>query len=512
MTDTPNPPETNPTESEKTPDAPAKAGSKAYGWLNKFLFWLLDIVVLAPKLTWRLLMVVGDLTATTDAVGTVRRIKEGIEIKGYNIWLLMASSLLASIGLDTDSAAVIIGAMLISPLMSPILGIGLSVGILDQKTLFDSFRNFGIAIAVSLITSTIYFLITPLGDLTGELAARTKPTILDIGVGFFGGVAGIVAGSRKDMTNAIPGVAIATALMPPLCTAGWGLAHFSLSVFAGAFYLFFLNSVFISLSTFVIVRFLKFPVVEKFQKDFLKQVFSFVSIVVILISIPSIYLFWEVVSESNFKGRVQEFLDQEFPKTEHAMVIDWDYVEEEDNKTLKVVLAGERVSEETRKKREAKLVDHKIKNTKLELIQTDFDMKHFNDVSSEVLQVEKILTLIQERQLELENQIDSLSTEISSKKSQELVPMALANEIRGAFPEMTYFAVTKSLLDSTGGSDSIPDLIVLWDEDVNSITASNLEDRLVGLLKARLEVDTFRLAHFSEVTGEGKNFLKLFGQ
>lgn len=157
-----------------------------------------------------------DLSEGLDRKGTVEKIRKNIETRGANVWLLISAIMIASIGLDLNSPAVIIGAMLISPLMSPILGIGLSIGINDRKTLGLSIRHFAIAIAVSLITSVIYFLITPFGNLGSEIAARTTPTALDVMVAFFGGIAGIIAVTRKDLINAVPGVAIATALLPPL--------------------------------------------------------------------------------------------------------------------------------------------------------------------------------------------------------------------------------------------------------------------------------------------------------
>ena len=197
-----------------------------------------------------------------DRWGTVMSIRDGIYLKGSNIWLLISAIAIASIGLDVSSPALLIGAMLISPLMSPILGIGLSIGINDRKTLFGSLKSFGTAVLVSLTTSVIYFSLSPIGTATPEMLSRTSPTVLDVMVAFFGGIAGIVAGSRKDKSAAIPGVAIATALLPPLCVAGFGIAHGDLKIFLGSFYLFFLNSVFISLATYVIVRLLKFPYKE----------------------------------------------------------------------------------------------------------------------------------------------------------------------------------------------------------------------------------------------------------
>ncbi|HSA57090.1 MAG TPA: DUF389 domain-containing protein, partial [Gemmatimonadaceae bacterium] len=182
-----------------------------------------------------------SLAAGTDREGTVTRVRADVPLRGTNIWLLICSALLACIGLDTSSAAVIIGAMLISPLMAPILGIGVGVGINDRTLMRSALTSFGGATLASLLTATLYFLVTPLGELTPELRSRTIPTLLDVGVAFFGGVAGIVAGSRREKTVAIPGVAIATALMPPLCTAGFGLASGLFSVFFGAIYLFFIN-------------------------------------------------------------------------------------------------------------------------------------------------------------------------------------------------------------------------------------------------------------------------------
>ena len=166
-----------------------------------------------------------DLREDTDAQGTIDSVRKYVELRGYNVWILISSAVIASIGLDMNASAVIIGAMLISPLMSPILGIGLSVGINDRQLLSQALHNFVIAIVVTLLTSFIYFYaISPFSLPTEEIMSRTKPTILDVVVALFGGIAGIVAGSHKDKTNALPGVAIATALMPPLCAAGYGLS------------------------------------------------------------------------------------------------------------------------------------------------------------------------------------------------------------------------------------------------------------------------------------------------
>ena len=192
-----------------------------------------------------------------DELETIESIKKGIEFKGTNLWVLIFATFVASLGLNTNSTAVIIGAMLISPLMGPIMGFGLGLGISDFDLIKRSFRNFATATVFSVITSTLFFLISPISEAQSELLARTQPTVYDVLIAFFGGLAGIVASSTKSKGNVIPGVAIATALMPPLCTAGFGLASGNLYYFFGAFYLYFINTVFISLATYVVVRLLK---------------------------------------------------------------------------------------------------------------------------------------------------------------------------------------------------------------------------------------------------------------
>ena len=173
----------------------------------------------------------------------VESIRNGVEFKGTNLWILIFAIFIASLGLNVNSTAVIIGAMLIYPLMGPIMGIGLGVGINDFELIKKAFRNLLIATIFSVLTSTLYFLLSPLNEARSELLARTTPTIYDVLIAFFGGMAGIVASSTKLKGNVIPGVAIATALMPPLCTAGFGLANGNMHYFFGAFYLFFINSV-----------------------------------------------------------------------------------------------------------------------------------------------------------------------------------------------------------------------------------------------------------------------------
>ena len=190
-----------------------------------------------------------------DEQTAVQAVMDGVSFKGSNIIILIIAIFIASLGLNTNSAAVIIGAMLISPLMGPILGMGFGLGVYDFDLIKRSFRNLAIAATFSVLASTLFFLISPVSEGRSELLARTSPTIYDVMIGFFGGLAGIVALACKKKGNVIPGVAIATALMPPLCTAGYGLATWQLQYFFGAFYLFLINSIFIGYATTVGVKF-----------------------------------------------------------------------------------------------------------------------------------------------------------------------------------------------------------------------------------------------------------------
>ena len=207
---------------------------------------------------------------------TIESIRKGVEFKGANLWILIFAIFMASLGLNVNSTAVIIGAMLISPLMGPIMGIGLAVGLNDFELMKRSLKSFLITTAFSVATATIYFLFTPLNEAQSELLARTSPTIYDVFIALFGGLAGVVALSTKDKGNVIPGVAIATALMPPLCTAGFGLATGNLIYFLGAFYLYFINSVFISVATFIGVRVMHFQRKEFVDKAKEKKVRQYI--------------------------------------------------------------------------------------------------------------------------------------------------------------------------------------------------------------------------------------------
>lgn len=245
-----------------------------------------------------------DIPAAKD------NIRRNIYFRGPNVWILAFSIVIASVGLNVNSIPVIIGAMLISPLMGPIFGIGLGLGINDTRLIRDSFRNLGIMILISIVASCVYFLISPL-DLENptELLARTNPTIYDVLIALFGGFAGIFEIARKDKGTVFSGVAIATALMPPLCTAGYGLASGNLMYFLGAFYLFFINCSFITLATYFSVRYMRFPSVSFTDPKKKKKAQRIISVFVIIIIVPSVLSAISVIKQNRFDTSVRQFIE-----------------------------------------------------------------------------------------------------------------------------------------------------------------------------------------------------------
>lgn len=238
-------------------------------------------------------------------------IDRGTVFRGTNLWVLIFAIFIASLGLNINSTAVIIGAMLISPLMGPIMGIGLSVGINDLPLLKKSLYNYLLATVTALITSTIFFLISPLNEAHSEILARTSPNIYDVLVAFFGGLAGIVATASKNKGNVIPGVAIATALMPPLCTAGYGIATLKLDYAVGAFYLFIINTVFIALSTFITSRFLGFPYTHLPDEKADARAQRIIWLIVLITLLPSIYFGYDMVQQDRFTKKANLFIESE---------------------------------------------------------------------------------------------------------------------------------------------------------------------------------------------------------
>ncbi|NCO64192.1 MAG: DUF389 domain-containing protein [Flavobacteriales bacterium] len=259
-----------------------------------------------------------DFREDTDKDATVEAIKLDIPFKGATAWILICSIFVASVGLNANSTAVVIGAMLISPLMGPILGVGLSIAINDVDTLRRSLINLGIMIALSLLTAFLFFYLFPLSEDTSELLGRVKPDIRDVLIAFFGGSALIIARTKRGtIASVIFGVAIATALMPPLCTAGYGLAKGNWQYFGGAMYLFTINTIFIALATFIVLKVLRFPMLKYVNSAKRKRIGQVASLLAIVVMIPAIWTFVNVLQESNFMRDAKAFVNNELKDLPH---------------------------------------------------------------------------------------------------------------------------------------------------------------------------------------------------
>lgn len=250
----------------------------------------------------------------------VENISSTISFRGSNIWILACAIIIASVGLNVNSTAVIIGAMLISPLMGPIVGAGFGLGMYDFELVKKSVKNLLIATVVSLATSAIYFYISPFKEAQSELLARTSPNIYDILIAFFGGLVGVIAVTRVEKGNPIPGVAIATALMPPLCTAGYGLALGNYTYFFGALYLYTINCVFICIATFVIVKFLNYPVTKQLDLHLQKRVKYGITLLILLLIVPSIYFAYQLYIQKSYTSRTEIFIQKEFLDNDYPII------------------------------------------------------------------------------------------------------------------------------------------------------------------------------------------------
>ena len=300
-------------------------------------------------------------------------IRKGVEFRGTNLWVLIFAIFIASIGLNVNSTAVIIGAMLISPLMGPIMGVGLALGVNNFDVMKRSLRSLGLAALVGLITSTLYFWISPLSTAQSELLARTTPTIYDVLIALFGGMAGIVAQSRKDRTSTvIPGVAIATALMPPLCTAGFGLARGNMAFFIGAFYLFFINAVFIAVGTFIVVRFLKYKNVEFVDPKKELRARRYMTVIVTITLVPSVILAYGIVQRTIFESNAKNYIDKVL-NFDGSEIISAVPTYAGDSSTIEVMLVGKKVSEDVLDVARRQMEAYSLKHTTLIVRQAGVD-------------------------------------------------------------------------------------------------------------------------------------------
>ncbi|MEZ4948862.1 MAG: TIGR00341 family protein [Saprospiraceae bacterium] len=379
---------------------------------------------------------------------TIAEIQRSMIFRGTNLWILIFAIMVASVGLNVNSTAVIIGAMLISPLMGPIMGVGLGIGINDFDLILKALKNLGVAVAISIATSAIYFTISPLNDVQSELLARTSPTLWDVLIAFFGGLAGIVAGSRKEKSNAIPGVAIATALMPPLCTAGFAIATGRWNYFFGAIYLFFINGVFISLATYLIVRFLGFRLKQFETEERERKVKRYILFFVIIFIIPSTITAYRVVQKSIFEQRVNNFLNMEMDFS-GCKIIDRNTEWNGEENTIEVTLYGERIEDERLAEAKKKLVDYGLEGTQLIVNQgyngEGIDLEAVNEnIKSGI--IEDLYQKNAEQLKTKEEEIAFLKKEIIQLKGIENKSGDITAEIKAMNPELESFSLNESVL------------------------------------------------------------------
>ena len=369
---------------------------------------------------------------------TIAEITKGVNFRGANLWILIFAIFLASLGLNVNSTAVIIGAMLISPLMGPIVGMGLAVGVRDFELLKRSFRNYLVATIISVLTATVYFFVSPLSEAQSELLARTSPTLYDVFIALFGGAAGIMALCTKGKGNVIPGVAIATALMPPLCTAGFGLATGNISYFLGAFYLFFINTVFIALATYIGVRSLHFHYKQLLNKEQQKTVRKYLFGIVIVTMIPAFFMTLNIIQKSIFENNVKNFVNKEV-KQAGTQIISFDT--NKSDSTLRVVAVGKEIADSSIFKAQKRMHFYNLKDYHLQIIQGS----NSSEISLLKDEIANKNGAIYSNQLqESQENLLVMQEQIREYKKYENISKELKDEIKALFPKVEFIALASA--------------------------------------------------------------------
>jgi uncharacterized hydrophobic protein (TIGR00271 family) len=382
-----------------------------------------------------------------DKPTVLENVKSSISFRGSNLWILACAIVVASVGLNVNSTAVIIGAMLISPLMGPIIGAGFGLGIYDFVLLKKSLKNLLIATIVGLLVSSIYFYISPFKEVQPELLSRTSPNIYDILIAFFGGLVGAIAITRVEKGNPIPGVAIATALMPPLCTAGYGLALGSFKFFFGAMYLYSINCVFICISTFFIVKYLKYPIKKQLDDKIQKKVKYIITSLILVLILPSIYFAYQLIEEKKYQQKITLYTENEFSKK--GITILYKKTKFNENpKKLELGFLSKKFNEQEIKDLNEKLNNYELSNTKLIVKQDTTDLK--SDILNEI-NINK--SKISEKDVTILN----LKEQLASNKYRNKELLA---EIKILFPEIENISISNHVFnENTDSTKTIPVLI-----------------------------------------------------
>lgn len=422
-----------------------------------------------------------NLNGHIDTAAAERSIRSNIEFKGPNAWILAVAVIIASVGLNVNSIPVVIGAMLISPLMGPIFGLGLGLGVSDIQLMKSSGKNLLVMVSISLAVAFLYFLITPLSlSNPTELLARTSPTFYDVLIALFGGFAGILEQCRKDKGTVFSGVAIATALMPPLCTAGYGLACREFSYFLGALYLFVINCTFIMLATYAGVKYFRFRPTEYQDEAIGKRTKRLTSALIIIFIIPSIWSAVLLIQQNNFDVNATTFAEH---RSTYGKSILYDYkIDHKENTTLTLFFTGEALSDRDKEELYSVASEYDIEKEQIQIrdysAQDQSDMNAFKDI------YEKKESIISAK----EQEIVLLKNELEKIKNNELEYDKISKEIFSIKSSVHNVSITKGQSfnrDSTSGNAVIS--IVIGSAD--SISISELEE-LKQWLKIRLDTET----------------------
>ncbi len=420
--------------------------------------------------------------------------KEGIVFKGYNVWVLVFSIIIASVGLNVNSTAVIIGAMLISPLMGPIKGVGVAVGTNDLGLLKSSLQNWGITVGISLITSFFYFLITPIDHLTNQLFLRTEPTFLDVVIAFTGGLAGIIAAVKGKNDTVIPGVAIATALMPPLCTAGYGLASGQWNFFFGASYLFLINSLLIAFATIIVVRYLHFPKKQYLDPTVEKKVKNYIVIFMVVMLAPSAYLFYKMSKRTIYENNAQTFITDVIEKGSNGKVSSFiGYTP--DSTYIDVDISGGYASDDMIAYWNKKKKDYDLEHTKIHVYQGS-DISHLENQLAQLQKNgmfnEQFISVMSEK----DKKIEELSKKIENLKNNQQIkdPLDfkyLIKSFKIDYPEFKDIKINRSFgLNSKGVQDTTYVLVVELKPDINPSIIPQLKTKISKRFKFELKEKT----------------------
>ncbi len=422
-----------------------------------------------------------DLESDLDDFDKIHGIIEkDLVFKGTNLWILVFAIIVASVGLNMNSTAVIIGAMLISPLMGPINGMGYSIATYNFPLFRKAVKNFTFAVFASLAASTAYFAMSPISTAHSELLARTSPTIYDVLIALFGGLAGIVAISSKQKGNVIPGVAIATALMPPLCTSGYGLATGQLEYFFGALYLFTINTVFIAISSVVISQILKFPIRTLVDAKQKKRTNRWISFIITLVLIPSIYFGYKLVKKEKFNENAERYIN-------NIRVVEGNYLLKNEintrNRTIKLIYGGALLNDEDKKNIIERAKDFSLEDASIEF-QQGFSFDALTRKSTEVENLKYEINQLHQLVNDKNRYIDSLN-------SRSDMGRIILDEVRTLYPGIVNCSYSETYIYKESTSDPEKAKIIVFTTKEKSLTAAEKE-KINSWLKVRLESDIIK--------------------